>query len=84
MLLMTGTVMARETETTASQLTIYPAFRGVGNRIEAIIDKGLMLEYIIGCSGTAGIVTFSKIEGLYCTPDHRCSAQLRLAVLRLC
>ena len=81
---MCGNLAARETETVPQQFTTYPVFRNNTGRVEAVTDKGLMKEFIIGCSSGPGIITLSKVEGLYCTPDHRCSTGLRLAIERLC
>ena len=83
-IVLSGNPAARETETVPQQFTTYPAFRNNSGRVEAVTDKGLMKEYIIGCSSGVGIITFSKFEGLYCTPDHRCSGGLRSAIERLC
>ncbi len=68
----------------ATSFTTYQAFVYPGAIVEAQIDKGLMVEMIIGCSDGAGIITYSKAEGLYCTPDAACYSSVNAAVERLC
>ena len=64
--------------------TYYPAFTKRHAVVEAATDKGLIVEMIVRCPGGPGIVTFSKVEGLYCGPDHRCARSLQPVVQRLC
>ncbi len=67
-----------------SEFRSYPAFRGSTGRVEAIHDKGLMLEIIVKCNDGAGIITASKVEGLFCGPKHKCTKNLKSAVQQLC
>lgn len=62
----------------------YPLFAHGRSVIEAAHDKGLMIEFIVRCPGGSGILTFSKVERVYCLPDHHCEAALPAAVSRLC
>lgn len=62
----------------------YPAFDNPGSRVEAVIDRGPILELVVRCSGGTGILSFSKVDKKYCTPDHRCTAGLQTAIGRLC
>lgn len=62
----------------------YPAFDRPGGRVELAHDKGLIVEMVVRCRRGAGIVTFSRVEGLYCGPDHRCATSFRQAADRLC
>ena len=82
--MMNSNLAARETDTNTVQFTTYPAFYKNRARVEAVIDKGLMQEIIIRCFASTGIVTFSKAERVYCTPDHQCFDQFKTAVGRLC
>jgi hypothetical protein len=67
----------------------YPAFgdrlplRGPG-RVEMAHDKGLVVELTIRCGAMSAIVTYSRIERLYCGPDHRCSPRLADAARSAC
>ena len=81
---MSGSVLARESEDRPLEFSEYPAFQKKSGRVEAITDKGLIKEFIIRCPDVAGIVTFSKFDGAYCTPEHHCSANLTSAINRLC
>lgn len=62
----------------------YPSFLRKRTIIEAKHDKGLTIEYIVRCTGGIGIMTFSKVEGLYCLPDHSCVSHLDTALRKLC
>jgi hypothetical protein len=52
--------------------------------VEASTDKGLIVELIVRCPDGAGVLTYSKAERLFCTPNHRCDQTLKRAVDRLC
>ena len=65
----------------AKGFTYYPKENAV---VEAATDKGLMVELIVRCPAGVGIVTYSKVERLYCGPDHQCVGSLSNAVNRLC
>ena len=65
-------------------LTDYPAFRRPAARVEAVVDRGLIQELIIKCDGGTAIVSYSKVERLYCGPDARCHARLPVIVARTC
>ncbi len=68
----------------ASSFTTYQAFVFPGATIEARIDKGLIVEMIVGCPSGAGIITYSKAEGIYCGPDFACSRSIEPVIERLC
>ncbi len=71
----------------------YPGFRQFNPkidrrssaRIDMIDNKGVVNELLINCGdGRSGILVESKMEGLYCGPDHHCVPNLGRAVARLC
>ncbi len=62
----------------------YPAFLKRGGVIEAYTDKGPIVELIVRCPEGTGIMSYSKIERLYCSSKMRCSAALRTAVADTC
>ncbi len=68
----------------ASGLTDYPAFRQPGAQVEAIIDRGPIQELIIKCGDGTAIISFSKVEGRFCTPRLHCDPSLRKIVARTC
>ena len=79
--------------TSHSVFIYYPAFRRsnppVDPRshatVDMIHDKGVVNELLINCGGgRSGILIESKIEGLFCGPDHHCALSLKTAVRRLC
>ncbi|HMQ57931.1 MAG TPA: hypothetical protein PKE65_05240 [Rhizobiaceae bacterium] len=59
-------------------LNLYPGFVHPGAQIEATIDKGLILEIIVRCGRdgrgrpSPGIMSYSKVERLYCSSKNRC------------
>lgn len=68
----------------ASTFTAYQAFVHPGATVETLIDKGLVVEMIVRCPDGAGIITFSKVERRYCTPDFTCHAAIKPAIRHLC
>lgn len=68
----------------AASFIEYPAFVKPGARVEAIVDRGLIKELIVRCPQGTGILSYSKVERTYCTPDWRCAPGLDRAIARLC
>jgi len=80
-------------EIAAAILTVnFTAYPGIGDRniaspppanaearIEATIDRGPIVE-ILRCPGGSAIISYSKIERLYCTPRIACGKGLQAAV----
>lgn len=56
----------------AAIFTDYPAFLRRGEPIEAIIDRGPINELVVRCSKGTGILTYSKLEHLYCASTLAC------------
>ncbi len=61
-----------------SNFSLYPGFSDRNALVEMTTDKGLIVEIVLRCSRTksgqvkAGIMTFSKVEKLYCSSKNRC------------
>ncbi len=75
--------------TVATGFTLYPAYgdRGhppVDSRLEAAIDKGPIYELIISCDGGSAILSYSKIERLFCTAYRGCTPSSKIAMARAC
>lgn len=76
----------------ASTFTAYPAFgdRSIAPpparhpRVEASVDKGLVIELIVRCHAGTAIVTYSKVERLYCGPTQGCARGLGTVLARVC
>lgn len=62
----------------------YPAFLKSAGVIEAYTDRGPIVELIVRCPAGTGIMSFSKIERLYCSSKFKCSAELEAAVADTC
>lgn len=68
----------------ASTFTAYQAFVQPGATVETLIDKSLIVEMIVRCPDGAGILTYSKFEKRYCTPDFTCYRSIGPAIAHLC
>jgi hypothetical protein len=64
--------------------TDYPAFLKSAGVIEAYTDRGPIVELIVRCPTGTGIMSFSKIERLYCSSKFKCTARLQTAVADTC
>ena len=66
------------TSAQAEGFRTYPGFVDRNGTVEMVHDKGLMLELHVRCDIRrgkvgAGIMTYSKVERLFCSSRHRCS-----------
>ena len=78
----------------ASSLTSYPLYgdrsivtpRATAShpRVEAAVDKGLVVELIVRCPAGTAIVSYSKPERLFCGPHGGCTPSLGTAVSAVC
>jgi hypothetical protein len=62
----------------------YPVFVDPSSRVEATIDRGPIVEMIVKCGDGTAIISYSKIEKLYCTPKFKCSAGLNTVLRQTC
>ena len=77
-----------------ANFTAYPSFgdRGIATprnaernqRVEATIDKGPIVEMIVRCGAGTAIVSYSKVEHLFCGPKHGCHRQLGHVIANAC
>ncbi len=78
--LLTATLIASSLATAvqAADFRLYPGFRDRNALVEMTTDKGLIIEVVLRCSRDkqgrvkAGIMTYSKVERLYCSSKNRC------------
>ena len=78
----------------AANFTIYPVFGDnvqpsqrvaeTTAHIEAATDLGLIVELIVRCPQGTAIISYSKIEQLYCAPNQTCERDLVRVVARAC
>lgn len=78
---MYGLLIATAVSTT---FTVYPGFVAPKSQIEMVRDLGPVLEVTVRCPLGAGIMTYSKVERLFCTPDWTCYGNFRTAAEKLC
>ena len=57
----------------AGTFTIYSGADSQDGRVEAVTDRGPILELIVRCRNGTAIISYSKIERLYCDPRLSCS-----------
>lgn len=62
----------------AGDFNLYPGFRDRDAFVEMTSDKGLIVEIVLRCEREgnkvkAGIMTYSKVENLYCSSKMRCT-----------
>jgi hypothetical protein len=79
---------------TAASYTAYPAFGDRGGvqppavlaqpRVEAATDRGPIVEMIVRCPKGTAIISYSKIERLYCSPKHTCNRSLGVVLAKSC
>lgn len=72
----------------------YPSFGDTGitipraaesnPRIEMTTDKGPIVEMLVRCPRGVSIISYSKIERVYCTPKLDCRRDLAAVVAKSC
>ena len=62
----------------------YPAFVLDRPQIEAVTDKGPILEMIVRCKTGTAIISYSKIERVYCDPRLSCARDRNAIARRAC
>ena len=71
-------LLASATGSFASNFTGYPGLDDEKAVVEVATDKGLVVEMILRCNRQvkgeplSGIMTYSKLDRLYCSSNHRC------------
>lgn len=69
---------------TSTPFTNYPPVRTAPPRIEAVTDRGPLLEMIVRCPTGTAIITYSKIERVFCGAKGGCSADRHDVIGRVC
>jgi hypothetical protein len=77
-----------------ANFTAYPGFgdRGIATprkaeqsgRVEATIDRGPIVELIVRCQSGTAIISYSKVERLFCSPKHSCNRQIGRVMTEAC
>ena len=62
----------------------YPAFLKKGGVVEAYTDRGPIVEMIVRCPTGTGIISYSKVEQLFCSSKMHCFGRLQPAVAETC
>lgn len=76
--------VAAATWTMVAVFSDYPGFLKRHTQVEAYTDRGAIVEMIVRCPGGTGILSYSKVERLYCSSKHNCSSTLQSAVEDTC
>ncbi len=70
--------------------TTYPGFNHPEKIIEMTTDKGLVLEIVLRCGRKgdgqilSGVMSYSKVERLYCSSKNKCYTSAKKAVNETC
>jgi hypothetical protein len=77
-----------------ANFTAYPGFgdRGITTprkaerdaRVEATIDRGPIVELIVRCPSGTAIISYSKVERLFCGPKQSCGRQIGRVLSQAC
>lgn len=68
----------------ATVFSDYPGLVRPGNDVEARIDRGLLVEFVVRCPGGTGIVSYSRGDHCYADSRLRCHATLSAARSAVC
>lgn len=53
-------------------------------RVERAVDRGPIVEMIVRCQHGVAIMSYSKIERVYCTPKSTCLSNMSDAIAKSC
>ena len=53
-----------------------PSHVASGLGVEAVVDHGPIVEMIIRCGGATAIISYSKVDKVYCSPKMQCGMTL--------
>lgn len=62
----------------------YPPVRTAPPRIEVVSDRGPILELVVRCPSGTAIITYSKIERVFCGPKSGCSGDRHSVIEKVC
>ncbi|MEP1208508.1 MAG: hypothetical protein ABJM29_10975 [Rhizobiaceae bacterium] len=73
----------------AGNFNLYPGFYDRDTFVEMTSDKGLIIEIVLRCERQgnrvkAGIMTYSKVEGLFCSSKMLCTSDAEKAADDTC
>lgn len=68
----------------ATLFTTHPGAARVDRAVEAIVDRGVIVEMIVRCQNGTAIMSYSKIERRYCTPQFECFSNIDVTIRRSC
>lgn len=53
-------------------------------RIESTVDRGVFVDLIVTCSGGTAILSYSKVERIFCSSRGQCSPRMESAIEDSC
>ena len=82
-------LLASSTLASASNFNLYPGFKDRDAFVEMTSDKGLIVEIVLRCDREgnkvkAGIMTYSKVEKLFCSSKMFCTRDAEAAADDTC
>ena len=87
--LMTTLFLAAASPASAGDFNLYPGFTDREAFVEMTSDKGLIVEIVLRCERQgnkvkAGIMTYSKVEKLFCSSKMLCTRDAERAADDTC
>ena len=83
-------IVATASPAQATGFSTYPGFVDPLAKVEMTTDKGLIIEIVLRCRRndkgriSSGIMSYSKVEGLFCSSKNRCFADPNTAIRDTC
>ena len=68
----------------STTFTLYPEFVEPQSPIKMVRDLGPVYEITVRCPLGFGIMTYSKVDKRFCTPDWTCYRSIEPAFQKLC
>lgn len=84
--LVVASVLAAAAVGVTGDFTAYPGYRNrpAPSPVEAAIARGPITELIIRCPRGTAIISYSSVEGVFCTPRDGCFSKFGRAWERSC
>lgn len=77
-------MLATLTVIAAATFTLFTGPNTPDPKIEALIDRGPIVEMIVRCPVGTAIITYSKMERVFCDPRLRCGQDKNTVIARTC
>lgn len=79
-----ATLVLAASAATTNIYSDYPGLLHPRSMVQAYLDKGPIVEIVVRCPVGSGILSYSKLEKLYCSSKHDCFRSLESATHDTC